>query len=89
MFEFFIAKRYLLSRNGKFLSAISIIAISGVFVGVAAILIVLSVLNGFHKELRDRILGITPHVVITKYSYEPMHISDSLLNKISGRVKSL
>lgn len=88
MFEFFIAKRYLLSRSGKFLSAISVIAISGVFVGVAAILIVLSVLNGFHKELRDRILGITPHIVVTKYSYEPMMINDTLLNKIQERVKS-
>lgn len=86
MFEFFIARRYLLSRSGKFLSATSIIAISGVFVGVAAILIVLSVLNGFHRELRDRILGITPHIVITKYSYEPMTISDSLTNKIKDRV---
>jgi lipoprotein-releasing system permease protein len=88
MFEFFIAKRYLLSRSGKFLSAISVIAISGVFVGVAAILIVLSVLNGFHKELRDRILGITPHIIITKYSYEPLIISDSLLDEIKGKVKS-
>lgn len=88
MFEFFIAKRYLLSRSGKFLSAISVISISGVFVGVAAILIVLSVLNGFHKELRDRILGITPHVIITKYSYEPLIISDSLLDEIKGKVKS-
>jgi lipoprotein-releasing system permease protein len=88
MFESFIAKRYLLSRSGKFLSAISVIAISGVFVGVAAILIVLSVLNGFHKELRDRILGITPHILIAKYSYEPMVISDSLINEIKGKVKS-
>jgi lipoprotein-releasing system permease protein len=88
VFEIFIAKRYLLSRSGKFLSAISVIAISGVFVGVAAILIVLSVLNGFHKELRDRILGITPHIVVTKYSYEPMMINDTLLNKIKERVKS-
>ncbi len=88
MFELFIAKRYLLSRSGKFLSAISVIAISGVFVGVAAILIVLSVLNGFHKELRDRILGITPHIVVTKYSYEPMMINDTLLNKIKDKVKS-
>ena len=88
VFEFFIAKRYLLSRSGKFLSAISVIAISGVFVGVAAILIVLSVLNGFHKELRDRILGITPHIVVTKYSYEPMMINDTLLNTIQEKVKN-
>lgn len=87
MFEFFIARRYLLSRSGKFLSATTIISIGGVFVGVAAILIVLSVLNGFHKELRDRILGITPHIVITKYSYEPIVISDSLLAKIQTKVK--
>jgi len=88
VFELFIARRYLLSRSGKFLSATSIISISGVFVGVSAILIVLSVLNGFHKELRDRILGITPHIVITKYSYEPIRLSDSLINKIQAQVKN-
>lgn len=64
-----MARRYLRGRGRRFFSGITAIAIGGVFVGVAAILIVLSVENGFHKELRDRILGATPHIVVTQYSY--------------------
>ncbi|MBN2465021.1 lipoprotein-releasing ABC transporter permease subunit [candidate division WOR-3 bacterium] len=75
-FELFMARRYLRGRGRRIVSGITAIAIGGVFVGVAAILIVLSVENGFHQELRDRILGATPHVVVTKYSYEPIPYPD-------------
>ena len=71
-FELFMAGRYLRGRGRRAISGITAIAIGGVFVGVAAILIVLSVENGFHQELRDRILGATPHVVVAKYSFEPI-----------------
>jgi lipoprotein-releasing system permease protein len=71
-FELFMAGRYLRGRGRRAISGITAIAMGGVFVGVAAILIVLSVENGFHQELRDRILGATPHVVVAKYSYEPI-----------------
>ncbi len=74
-FELFVAARYLRSRQGRRFSGITAIAIGGIFVGVAAILIVLSVINGFHQELRERILGSTPHVVVTKYSYEALPFS--------------
>jgi len=71
-FELFMARRYLRGRGRRVLSGITAIAIGGVFVGVAAIVIVLSVENGFHKELRDRILGATPHIVVARFSYAPM-----------------
>ncbi len=71
-FELFMARRYLRGRGRRIISGITAIAVGGVFVGVAAILIVLSVENGFHQELRDRILGATPHIVVAKYSYEPI-----------------
>ncbi|OYD16836.1 hypothetical protein CH330_01680 [candidate division WOR-3 bacterium JGI_Cruoil_03_51_56] len=84
-FEFFVGRRYLQSRAGRRMSGITAIAIGGVFVGVAAILIVLSVINGFHQELKERILGATPHIVVTKLSYAPIDYSgpeDSLLMRI-------
>lgn len=84
-FELFVARRYLRSRTGRRPSGITGIAVGGVFVGVAAILIVLSVINGFHQELRERILGATPHIVVTKYSYEPIPYAgenDSLLERL-------
>jgi lipoprotein-releasing system permease protein len=82
MFEFFIARRYLRSKSGKFFSSGATTAIAGIFVGVAAIIIVLSVMNGFHEELKHRILGLTPHIIITKYSLEYMSNYDSLLSII-------
>jgi lipoprotein-releasing system permease protein len=71
-FELFMARRYLRGRGRRVISGITAIAMGGVFVGVAAILIVLSVENGFHQELKDRILGATPHVVVAQYSYAPI-----------------
>ncbi len=85
-FELFMARRYLRGRGRRVISGITAIAMGGVFVGVAAILIVLSVENGFHQELKDRILGATPHVVVAKYSYEPIPYpagGDSLQQEIA------
>jgi len=82
MFELFIARRYLRSKSGKFFSSGATTAIAGIFIGVAAIIIVLSVMNGFHEELKNRILGLTPHIVITKYSLEYISNYDSLLSII-------
>lgn len=79
MFEFFIALRYLKSKSGKFFSASATMAIAGILIGVAAIIIVLSVMNGFHQELKERILGLTPHIIVTKYSYEEIENYDSLI----------
>jgi lipoprotein-releasing system permease protein len=84
-FELFVARRYLRGRSGNRFSGVAAIATGGVFVGVAAIVIVLSVINGFHGELRDRILGATPHVMVIKYSYAPMDYAgpdDTLLARL-------
>ncbi|MEO0022522.1 MAG: ABC transporter permease, partial [candidate division WOR-3 bacterium] len=84
-FEFFVARRYLRGRSRQLLSGPSAIAMGGVFVGVAAIIIVLSVENGFHKELRDRILGASPHITVSQFGYQPVAYQgeqDSLVRKI-------
>lgn len=67
-FEIEIGWRYTHSgrvgrRNG-FISFISAISMSGIALGVAALIIVLSVMNGFQKEVRDRMLSIVAHVEI-------------------------
>jgi lipoprotein-releasing system permease protein len=65
-FERFIALRYLLTkRNHAFISVISWVSILGVALGVAALIVVLGVMNGFSNELRDKILGVNAHVVVT------------------------
>ena len=64
--EMFIGLKYLLAkRKQTFISIITAISVSGVAVGVMALIIVLAVMSGFEKELKDRILGATAHVHVT------------------------
>lgn len=51
---------------------IGLIAIAGVFVGVAALVIVMSVMTGLQRDLREKILTNTPHLLIQKYNSEPV-----------------
>ncbi len=68
-FEFFVSLRYLLAkRRQTFISLITFISVIGVAVGVTALIVVLAVMNGFHEDLRTRILGITSHVVVGNFS---------------------
>ena len=61
--ELFIAYRYTRSRGRSgFVSFISGVSMLGIALGVAALIIVLSVMNGFQKEVRDRMLGVLAHV---------------------------
>ncbi|MGI9264724.1 MAG: ABC transporter permease, partial [Gammaproteobacteria bacterium] len=67
-YEWFVGLRYIWSRSGnRFISFISTISILGITVGVAVLVVVLSVVNGFETELRLRILSMTSHASITAY----------------------
>jgi lipoprotein-releasing system permease protein len=64
-FESFVALRYLLARRGQaFISVISVISILGVALGVAALIVVLGVMNGMSTDMRDKILGVNAHLVV-------------------------
>ncbi len=66
-FERFIAFRYLVPlRKGGLLSVISWLSFIGICIGVATLIIVMSVMNGFHIELKKRIIGFNGHVFIQK-----------------------
>ena len=68
----FIGLRYVRAkRRNHFISFISLISIMGIALGVWALITVLSVMNGFEKELRDRILGMASHATIEGV-YEPL-----------------
>ncbi|MCK4739265.1 MAG: lipoprotein-releasing ABC transporter permease subunit [Deltaproteobacteria bacterium] len=70
-YESFIALRYLRGkRRSKFVSVITFISIIGITVGVTALIIVLSVMDGFQKDIRDKILGISAHVVVMEFGGE-------------------
>ena len=67
-YELFIGLRYLRAkRRDAFISLITIIATLGIAIGVMTLDITLSVMTGFEEDLRDRILGFTPHVSIWSY----------------------
>ena len=68
-YEFFISLRYLRAKRKQvFVSIITFISIAGISLGVAALIIVLGVMNGFETELRDKILGINAHILVTKFN---------------------
>jgi lipoprotein-releasing system permease protein len=64
-YEFWMGSRYVRSRSGnRFVSLISTISILGIAIAVAVLIIVLSVVNGFERELRERLLAMTAHASI-------------------------
>ncbi len=68
-YELFIALRYTRTkRRNHFISFISLISMLGMALGVCALIVVLSVMNGFQKEIRTRILGIAPHLQVNAES---------------------
>lgn len=71
-FEWMIGLRYTRARRGarrnRFISFISGISMAGIALGVAALIIVLSVMNGFQKEVRDRMLSVLAHIEVFDYS---------------------
>jgi lipoprotein-releasing system permease protein len=68
-YELFIGLRYTRAkRRNHFISFISMISMLGIGLGVMALIVVLSVMSGFQKEIRARILGVTPHLQVSSYS---------------------
>jgi lipoprotein-releasing system permease protein len=75
-----LAFKYFKSNKGGIFSFTSFLAVTGLSIGVASLIIVMSVMNGFEKELQNRILGVVPHAVI--YSEEPIKNYEVLIDKI-------
>jgi len=64
-----ISYRYFRNKkNRRGISFISFVSLGGITLGVIALTIVISVMNGFDRELKKRILGVTPHLVVTETS---------------------
>ena len=82
-YEFFIARRYLKSkRKTKFVSVITLISIGGVLIGVTALDFILSMMNGFEKEVRSRIIGTTAHVSVFSTYEEGIDNYEELIPQI-------
>ena len=77
-----IAFRYLKPKKKEgFLKVISIFSFTGIALGVAILIIVMSVINGFRTELIDKILGFNPHIIVKPYEKE---ISKNYKNRLNA-----
>ena len=89
-FERFVALRYLLGAQGReegrrFLRFITIVAIGGVAVGVAALLLALSIVRGFSREIEAKIVGFGAHVQVESYLDAPLDNAAHLERELSVR----
>src|SRR5210317_2662739 len=65
--ELFVGLRYLRAkRRTRFVSFITLISLIGIALGVAALIVILSVMNGFEGELRSRLLSMSAHGTVTR-----------------------
>ena len=72
--ELFVGLRYLRAKKRtRFVSFITLISVAGIALGVAALIVILSVMNGFEGELRDRLLSMTAHGYVTGTAGELDH----------------
>ena len=66
-FEWLLASRYLRARRKEgFISVTAVVSFLGIMLGVATLIIVMAVMNGFRKDLFAKILGLNGHVVVYK-----------------------
>jgi len=72
--------KYLRSNKGGIFSFTTFLAIIGLTIGISSLIVVTSVMNGFEKELENRILGVIPHSVI--YSDDPINNYDNLISDL-------
>ena len=83
--ELRVALRYLVAkRKQAFISLISGVAVLGVTIGVAAVLIALGLMTGLQSEIRARILGATAHVSVFRARAEPFEDPAAVLRKVRG-----
>jgi lipoprotein-releasing system permease protein len=86
-FSLFISSRYILSnKDSRLLNLVSIITIIGITLGVATLIIALSVLNGFEKTLTQKITDFDSHIKISSYK-ETLPNYNYYISKIESRLK--
>lgn len=74
---FYIASRYFSSKKGYlFVSFLNLVAVCGVALGVFAMVVVLSVMTGFSKDLRDKLLGFNSHIRVIEHNQSETDINE-------------
>jgi len=65
-YEPWISYRYLMAKKDRFLSIINFVAVAGIAIGVMALIIVIGVMTGFDRDLRDKIIGSNAHILVER-----------------------
>lgn len=83
----FIARRFLqfqkTSRSQNFISFITLIAVIGIMLGVGALIVALTILGGFEKDLKEKVIGFTTHIQITTYTSQPIRYYENVEAKLT------
>lgn len=86
-YEFYILKRYIRSkREGGFISFITTIGMVGVMLGVAALIIALTILGGFEKEIKEKVFGFASHVQVEGFQHQALPDYAEGINKIRDEI---
>ncbi len=84
-YEFFVSIRHLSAKKSqKFISLNTWISMAGVGLGVMALIVVIAVMSGFGKDLRDKILGTNSHVVVTNVNRTMVENYQNILEQVRG-----
>ncbi len=85
--SFYVGLRYTGARaRNSFISVITLISALGLMLGVAVLITVLSVMNGFDRELQTRILGMVTHLSV--HARDPVQASQALANRVDHHDES-
>ncbi|MBN1634455.1 MAG: ABC transporter permease [Ignavibacteria bacterium] len=89
-FKYFIAKRYLFSKkDSKFISFITYISILGIALGVATLIIAVSILNGFEKEIKEKVAGLVSHIQISSFHNDGLRGYDTTIAYIKETIPGI
>jgi len=90
LFNYFIARRFLFANKGsKFISFITYISIIGITLGVSTLIIAVSILSGFEKEIKNKVSGLVSHIQITSFKPEGVIDAENIIHQIQENIPEL
>jgi lipoprotein-releasing system permease protein len=92
-FATIVARRFMqfqkTSRSQNFISFVTLISILGVMLGVASLIIALTILGGFERELKEKVTGFTTHIQVTTFTNQPIRYYDNVEAKLKQEIPEI
>jgi lipoprotein-releasing system permease protein len=92
-FTTLVARRFLQfrrsTRSQSFISFVTMISIVGVALGVASLIIALTILGGFEKELKEKVVGFTTHIQVNTYTNQPVRYYENVERKLREEIPQI